>query len=190
MNFAANGRFELALGAGEPGSDHALAQVEPWRPRERRVRFEAYARRVRSLLDDDPRRPSIPLTVAAQGIGSIRIAAEFADSWNTYGGRGLSAEEGRDRVRRCSRELTVRCAEIGRDPADVRRSVLLGYHFIREQPFRSADGFAEVVEAWQVIGMDEIIFYYPPELNGPPEKPVEPERFEQILRETLPQLQL
>lgn len=190
VHAASSGRLDLALGAGEPGADHELAEVTTWTAGERRDRFDAYVQRVRSLLDADPRRPSIPLTVAAQGSGTIRVAAEFGDAWNTYGGRGLSAEEGRELVRRRSEELTLRCEEIGRDPAAVRRSVLLGYHFIREQPFRSADAFAEVVEAWRVIGMDEVIFYYPPDLNGPPEQPVERDRFERILRDAVPQFQL
>jgi alkanesulfonate monooxygenase SsuD/methylene tetrahydromethanopterin reductase-like flavin-dependent oxidoreductase (luciferase family) len=190
VDAASNGRLELALGAGEPSVDHELAQVTTWTPGERRDRFDAYVRRVRSLLDDDPRRPSIPLTVAAQGSGTIRVAAELGDAWNTYGGRGLSVEEGRELVRRRSEELTLRCEEIGRDPAAVRRSLLLGYHFIREQPFRSVEAFADVVETWRVIGMDEIIFYHPPELNGPPERPVEHDRFERILRDAMPQFQL
>jgi alkanesulfonate monooxygenase SsuD/methylene tetrahydromethanopterin reductase-like flavin-dependent oxidoreductase (luciferase family) len=190
VHAASNGRLELALGAGEPGADHELAEVATWTPGERRDRFEAYVRRLRSLLDDDPRRPSVPLTVAAQGIRTIRVAAELGDAWNSYGGRGLSPEEGRELVRRRSEELTLRCEEIGRDPAAVRRSVLLGYHYIREQPFRSADAFADVVEAWRVIGMDEIIFYYPPKLNGPPEQPVDRDRFERIVRDTMPEFQL
>jgi hypothetical protein len=38
--------------------------------------------------------------------------------------------------------------------------------------------------------MDEIVLYYPPELNGPREQPVGRDRFEQIVRDVMPQLRL
>lgn len=189
VDCVSGGRLELGLGAGEPGADHELSAVETWEPTERRARFAAYVQQVRSLLDADPRHPSIPLIVAAQASSSLHIVAACADAWNTYGGRNLSAEEGRELVRRRNAELTSACEQIGRDPASIRRSVLLGYHFIREEPFASSDAFADVAQAWQEIGMDEIIFYYPAELNGPPGIPVDRARFERILREDMPQFQ-
>jgi alkanesulfonate monooxygenase SsuD/methylene tetrahydromethanopterin reductase-like flavin-dependent oxidoreductase (luciferase family) len=183
-----NGRCELALGAGEPGSDHELAQVSAWPPLERRDHFREYVRRVRALLAEDPRQPAIPLTVAAQASGSVRVAAEFADAWNTYGARGLSRQEGRELVRRRSEELDRHCEEIGRATAEVRRSLLVGYGFIREEPFRSEDAFVEMVDAWRAIGMDELVFYWPPERNAPPGVSVDRPLFERIVRDVMPSL--
>lgn len=185
---AAGGRFELALGAGEPGADHELAAVQTWPPAERRDRFREYVRRVRSLLDADPRGLSIPLTVAAQAPGTIRVAAEFADGWNVYGGRGLTADEGRALVRSRVDDLVRACDEVGRDAAKIRKSLLLGYGFIAEEPFRSLDAFHEVIDAWRAIGIDEIVFFYPPDLVAPPGEPVDVELFERIVRETMPAL--
>lgn len=184
---ASGGRFELALGAGEPGADHELADVPAWPPAERRDRFREYVRRIRSLLDADPRALSIPLTLAAQAPGTIRVAAEFADGWNVYGGRGLTAEEGRALVRRRLDDLARACDEVGRDPAEIRKSLLLGHGFIAEDPFRSLDAFHEVVDAWRAIGIDEIVFFYPPDLVAPPGKPVDVALFERIVREAMPE---
>jgi alkanesulfonate monooxygenase SsuD/methylene tetrahydromethanopterin reductase-like flavin-dependent oxidoreductase (luciferase family) len=162
--------------------------VSVWPPLERRDRFREYVRRVRALLAEDPRQPSIPLTVAAQASGSVRVAAEFADMWNTYGGRGLSPQEGRELVRRRSEELDRHCEEIGRATAEVRRSLLLGYGFIREEPFRSEDAFVEMVGAWRAIGMDELVFSWPPERNAPPGASVDRALFERIVRDVMPSL--
>jgi alkanesulfonate monooxygenase SsuD/methylene tetrahydromethanopterin reductase-like flavin-dependent oxidoreductase (luciferase family) len=182
VNCASRGRLELALGAGEPSPDHELAEVPVWPPSERRDRFRAYVERVRALLDGDPRlvEKPIPLTLAAQSSGTIRVAAEFADAWNTYGGRGLTPEEGRKLVRRRLEELDRRCEEIGRDPGKIRRSVLLGAAFIGETPFRSEESFVEVVEAWRELGMDEIVFFHPPAVD------VDRKFYEQLVREVMP----
>ena len=91
-----------------------MTGVTEWSSGERRERFRAYVQRVRSLLDTDPPRSSIPLTLAAQASEGIGVAAEFADGWNTYGGRGLLAEDGREIVRRRSQELTRHCENLGR----------------------------------------------------------------------------
>jgi alkanesulfonate monooxygenase SsuD/methylene tetrahydromethanopterin reductase-like flavin-dependent oxidoreductase (luciferase family) len=188
IDVASNGRLELALGAGEPSVDHELAEVPIWPSGERRDRFRDYVRRVRSLLDADPRSLSIPLTIAAQAPGTIRVACEMADGWNVYGGRGLSAEEGRALIRQRIGELVRGCSEVGRDPAKIHKSLLLGYGFIAEQPFRSADSFTEVVDAWRAIGIDEIVFFYPPELVAPPGQHVDVDLFERIVREVMPPL--
>ena len=48
--------------------------------------------------------------------------------------------------------------ELSRDPGEVRCSVLLGRGFIAEEPFRSEDAFKEVVDAYRVLGADELVF--------------------------------
>jgi alkanesulfonate monooxygenase SsuD/methylene tetrahydromethanopterin reductase-like flavin-dependent oxidoreductase (luciferase family) len=193
VDHASNGRMELGVGSGDSEFDHALAEVPNWSARERARRFRDYVARVRGLLDGaderlNPRgiQARIPLVVAAQGPKALRIAAEFADKWNTYGGRRLSAEEGREVVRRLAKRFDAALAENGRDARDVRRSVLLGTGFIAEEPFRSEDAFKEVAEAWREIGMDEIVFYDPPERNAPPGTPVDRDLYERIVREVMP----
>jgi len=194
VDHASSGRVELGIGSGDSEFDHALAEIPDWPARERSQRFRDYAARIRFLLEggDDrlnprPMQQRIPLTIAAQGRKALRVAAEFGDAWNTYGGRGLSSEEGRDLVRRRCEEFDSAVREVGRDPQAIRRSVLLGYGFIAEEPFRSKDAFAEVVEAWREIGMDEIVFYDPHERNAPPGSTIDPDVYERIVRDVMPQ---
>jgi Coenzyme F420-dependent N5,N10-methylene tetrahydromethanopterin reductase and related flavin-dependent oxidoreductases len=173
------GRAELAVGAGGSSLDHELAEVENWEPRERAQRLEAFVERLDVLLHDDTLSPSaeVPLTIGGQGETALRLAARFATRWNTYGGRGLSAEE----ARRVSRERNARldefCAETGRT---VVRSALIGHPFVEETPFRSDDAWEEFVAAWAEAGFDELILYYPAE-TAMPDGAVEPGLFERVL---------
>jgi hypothetical protein len=100
----------------------------------------------------------------------MRVAARYGDSWNTLGGQPFP--EGLDPVRRLplaevvaqtrtlSERLDAACAEIGRDPAAIRRSVLALAP--NPDPFSSLEAFDEYVGAYAAIGIDEIIFYWPP----------------------------
>jgi alkanesulfonate monooxygenase SsuD/methylene tetrahydromethanopterin reductase-like flavin-dependent oxidoreductase (luciferase family) len=173
------GRAELAIGAGGSLLDHELAEVENWGPRERAQRLEAFVERLDTLLHDDTLHPSadVPLTIGGQGETALRLAARFAMRWNTYGGRGVSAEEGRRVSRERNARLDELCAETGRT---VLRSALIGYPFVAETPFRSSDAWDEFVAAWADAGFDELIVYFPPDF-GTPDGAVEPGLFERVL---------
>jgi hypothetical protein len=79
------------------------------------------------------------------------------------------------------------CEERGRDPRSLRRSILLGYVYVRETPWRSEAAFHDVVERWAAAGMDEIVFVYPP-TAAMPEGSVEDGLFEHVAREVMPGL--
>jgi alkanesulfonate monooxygenase SsuD/methylene tetrahydromethanopterin reductase-like flavin-dependent oxidoreductase (luciferase family) len=132
--------------------------------------------RLVELLGDERLQPKnpIPLTIAGRGPTILRLAARFADRWNTFGGFGLQPKEALRRAREDLARLDDLCAETGRT---VARSVLMGYPFIAETPWQSDDAFAEVVGRWQEAGFEEIVFYYPPE-TGMPEGTVTPGVFE------------
>jgi alkanesulfonate monooxygenase SsuD/methylene tetrahydromethanopterin reductase-like flavin-dependent oxidoreductase (luciferase family) len=190
VDAASDGRLDLALGAGGSAFDHTLAEVENWSPRERASRLEAFARRVRTLLDDEgltprPAAGRIPLTLGGQGDRLVRLAAELADTWNTYGGRGLSAEEGRERARDRVALLERARRETGRD---VRRSVLLGNRFVAEEPFRSEEAFAEVARIWHGLGFDELVVYADPYFMVPRGEEPPPQIVQRIARDVLPDL--
>jgi alkanesulfonate monooxygenase SsuD/methylene tetrahydromethanopterin reductase-like flavin-dependent oxidoreductase (luciferase family) len=161
VDHASGHRLELGLGAGGSQADHRLAGVEPWPPRERAERLRAFATRLRELLDGDELQPTarVPLVLGGDADGTIRLAAEVADGWNTYGGTRLTAEEGRARAADRIALLDRSTAETGRT---VRRSVLLGNRFVAEEPFRSEEAFAEVARAWHAIGFDELVVYADP----------------------------
>ncbi len=174
------GRMELGVGAGGAPLDHELAGVENWPPPERARRLRAFAERLVSVLGDE----RVPLTIGGMATGTLRLAAELADRWSSYGGRGLRPAEAAAQALELNRKLDGFCAEAGRDPASIVRSVLIGYPFIAETPWRSPEAFAELVERWEAAGMNEIVVYYPPE-TGMPEGTVEPGVFEQVMREQL-----
>jgi hypothetical protein len=52
------------------------------------------------------------------------------------------------------------CAEVGRDPASIDRSILA--FAVRPDPFESIDWFDEYVGAYRELGIDEVTFFWPP----------------------------
>lgn len=174
------GRAELALGAGGSGRDAELAG-EPAES------FTALVEKTIELLADDslqprPVRGRIPITIGGHSDEALELAARHADRWNSYGGKGLSPEEAVARARSRNRRLTRHCERFDRDPASLTRSILLGYPFVRETPWRSKDAFRDVVERWRDAGFDEVIVYYPPE-TGMPDGTVAAGLFASVVRD-------
>src|SRR3954453_17534734 len=74
------------------------------------------------------------LLLAAHGPRTLELAARHADAWNTYGGPGSSLEGPQDywaAVERQATGMTQACERVGRDPGDLRRSLLVGYGQVR-----------------------------------------------------------
>jgi probable F420-dependent oxidoreductase len=134
IDHASGGRFVLGIGAGwfqrdyaEYGYDfgtaaeraHALAEALP-RVRERLRR-----------LTPGPVGDRLPLLVAGGGERlMLRLVAEHADLWNCYGTPAELAHKGAI--------LDGHCARLGRDPAEIERTVLLD-----DDETRFADGYLE-----------------------------------------------
>jgi F420-dependent oxidoreductase-like protein len=92
-------------------------------------------------------KPYPPIWVGGSGEQlTLRVAAKHADVWNPSGGGGDPEEAGR-----LSAVLDERCGEVGRDPAEIRRSV--------QHPFDASDPAAFVEKSRQFIerGFTEII---------------------------------
>jgi hypothetical protein len=100
----------------------------------------------------------------------LRVAARYADGWNTLGGQPFPAGldpaqrlppvEAVMRTHKLAQRLNEICSEIGRDPAAIQRSVLALCP--NPDPFSSLDAFDEYVAGYDAIGIDELIFYWPP----------------------------
>ncbi len=170
------GRLELGVGAGRSENDHELAGVPNWEPKERAALFAGWTERLVELLGHERLQPKVgvPLTIAGQGPTILRLAATHATRWNTFGGLGLSAEEGLRRGREDNRRLDDLCAQTGRA---VVRSALIGYPFVAETPWRSDEAFRDFAGRWEEAGFEELVVYYPPE-TGMPAGSVAPGVFE------------
>ncbi len=173
------GRLELGVGSGASSLDHEVAGVPNWDPKERARLFGEWLEQLVELLADERLQPKapVPLTIAGSGPTILRLAAEHADRWNTYGGWGLSAEEGLHRARRDNERLNDLCAGTGRT---VLRSALVGHAFVAETPWRSEDAFHEFVGRWADAGFEELVLFYPWDWQMP-EGSVEPGLPERML---------
>ncbi|MEU9974301.1 LLM class flavin-dependent oxidoreductase [Streptomyces sp. NPDC051014] len=83
-------------------------------------------------------RPHPPVLIGGRSAATLRVAAEHADLWNIPGG------DIEDCVRR-SALLDRYCAEIGRDPAEITRSIHLPVSYDRPETTRAA--IAEALDA-------------------------------------------
>jgi alkanesulfonate monooxygenase SsuD/methylene tetrahydromethanopterin reductase-like flavin-dependent oxidoreductase (luciferase family) len=178
VDHISNGRVELALGAGGSARDVELAG----RPAQS---FEDFVGGVVGTLANEsllprPLQRRIPLTIGGHGAGVLELAARHADRWNSYGGKGLEPDAAVRRGRERNERLTRLLEELGRDPAGVTRSILLGHPFVAETPWRSDEAFLETARRWREAGFDELIVYYPPE-TGMPEGSVADGVFERAI---------
>ena len=83
-------------------------------------------------------RPHPPILVAGRSAAVLRVAAEHADVWNIPGGDIADAAER-------SALLDRYCAEAGRDPAAVTRSIHLGVSY--DQPDRTREAIGAALDA-------------------------------------------
>jgi alkanesulfonate monooxygenase SsuD/methylene tetrahydromethanopterin reductase-like flavin-dependent oxidoreductase (luciferase family) len=127
------GRFVLGLGAGWQINEHRAYGIELYEPRARVDRFDEAIQILRSLLaggrttfagehfhvTDAPCDPTpvgpLPLLVGSAGHRMMRIVARHADEWNRWGDP--------DEAATLVGKLDEACADVGRDPATLRRSI-------------------------------------------------------------------
>jgi alkanesulfonate monooxygenase SsuD/methylene tetrahydromethanopterin reductase-like flavin-dependent oxidoreductase (luciferase family) len=182
-----NGRFDLGVGPGSGGPDAEALGQEPWPSAERMDRYTEFLQTLRQVLDGEPgtrstitgkhyaardapstpgtlQRP-LPLTVAAGGPRGLLLAATYGQQWVTIGprsGRGEPDEIARAVATQCA-QLVEACAEVGRDPATLRKVVLWTP---REPAITSLAQFDEVIGPYQELGIDQFVLHHP-EQTGP-----------------------
>lgn len=180
VDHLSRGRLELGIGTGIAGFDHAAMGIPYWSFRERIERFREYVHIVHSvlvsrgsavtfagrhystegvrLIPDTPQQPRPPITIGGQSPGVLRVAAEFADRWNTHGPFGASVEEIVASTRRQNATLDQLCAAHGRDPSTLQRALLL---FEALDPWSSADAFERIVDSFVAVGIREFVVFWP-----------------------------
>jgi len=129
-------------------------------------------------------KPRPPLMIGGNGPRMLKIAAQYADTWNTFGGINVkSFEEMLSLTRDRNARLEKFCAEIGREPTTLRRSVLIYTNEEYQKIYSVPGAFEEVVKRYQEIGITEIIFFYP-------FVPMLMPMFEHIIKEAIPRLRI
>lgn len=191
LDHISGGRLELGIGAGWFVTEHEMFGLEFPPTGELVDRYEEaldlldrYLRNdVTSFegayysLKDAPNRPQsvqlprIPFVLGAHKPRMIRLAARYADTWNS---RGTPQE-----IRERNDLLNEACAKEGRNPDEIKRSLLYVIaHMTDENPWASVDAFEDFVGRFAEAGVQEFIF-----------QPPEPEHYplvERIAREIIP----
>lgn len=184
LDHISGGRLELGLGAGWYVPEHEMFGLDFPPTRELVDRYEEaldlidrYLRNdlttfegAHYSLNDAPNRPPpvqqprIPFILGAHKPRMIRLAARYADTWNSRG----TVEEIRER----NALLDEACARQDRDPGEVKRSLLYVIaHMTDEDPWASVDAFTDFVGRFADAGIQEFIF-----------QPPEPDRYDLLER--------
>lgn len=196
VDHVSNGRLELGLGAGWFVPEHAQFGIDFPPPGELVGRFHEAVRIVDTLLRHGsatftgrhyrlkdahlrPRSlqtPRPPLTLGAHQTRMLRICAEFADRWNSFG----TVAEMRER----NQILDAHCAALGRDPRTISRSFYGWASKMAEQglpdPWASVSAFEDVIGRYAEVGVHEFIIDQP----APEQFPI----LEKVAADVIPKL--
>lgn len=168
VDHVSDGRVDFGVGAGWLEREHEAYGWDFPSARERVDRFAealeiwdllqsrertTYDGRYYQILDApfEPKpvqQPRLPVLIGASAPRMLRLTARHADIWNA---RGTPAEAGAG-----NRELDRLCAEIGRDPARISRSVSVGLHVLA-----SVDTFADAIAAYRAEGFTDFRIPWP-----------------------------
>ncbi|MCZ4100615.1 LLM class flavin-dependent oxidoreductase [Streptomyces sp. So13.3] len=207
LDDVSGGRITLGIGAGGSGFDATAMGQEAWTPRERADRFGEFVPLLDRLLTDDVvsyegefysahevrnipgcvQRPRIPFAVAATGPRGLKLAARHGQAWVTTGDPKLfetgTPEQSLEAVRGQIAKLGAACDEIGRNPAELHKTMLTG--FTPDRPLDSFDAFTDFAGRHAELGIDEIVIHWPiPDSDFA----ADPKLFERIATEGLVQL--
>ena len=164
VDVVSGGRLEFGIGAGSrPGhpvarreyeahglpfhdSAHAVGSLAEACTVIRRLWTEAepfdfhgtYIQLTGAFCNPKPvQRPHPPILIGGRSAATLRVVAEHADVWNMPG--GIDDAAGRSAL------LDRYCAEIGRDPASVTRSIVLPVSC--DQPSITRDAIGQAIDA-------------------------------------------
>jgi alkanesulfonate monooxygenase SsuD/methylene tetrahydromethanopterin reductase-like flavin-dependent oxidoreductase (luciferase family) len=172
VDHLSEGRLILGLGTGWHADEHRRYGIDLPAPAERVDRFEEALEVITRLmsqdrtsyrgrhyrLDDAPlaprpvQEPRIPILIAAHRPRMLRLAARYADQWDTFAEIAGTATEGvgwgiEDRIR----YLDESCRAIGRDPGEIRRSL-----WAERDVLAGAETYVDFVRRHVALGFTDI----------------------------------
>lgn len=202
VDHLSGGRLDLGIGAGVFELDHHAVGSAPWTVRERVSRFAEYVEILDGMLrtggkpytfdgawyqvEEAPTAPGPvqdprpPIIVGGQAPTMLRVTAQRADVWNTNGRFGAGVDEIVALTREQNRRLDELCAEFGRDPATLRRSILL---WDVTDPLRAGNRLEELVDRFTAVGIDDFVIGWPDEDDA-----AEVAEFERLVTAAIPSL--
>jgi F420-dependent oxidoreductase-like protein len=177
VDHLSNGRLDVGIGAGWYEPEHALFGLDYPSTSERVGRFREAVEVVDQLLRNDtttftgryyqlrdapmrPRpvqQPRPPFMLGAHRPKMLRVVAEYAQAWNSFG----SVDEMRER----NAILDEQCAAIGRDPRTIVRSLYLWPAMLPENPWGGVAAFEDMVSRYTEAGVDEFLVDVTPETD-------------------------
>lgn len=171
VDHISGGRLILGVGAGWHEPEHRMYGIPFPPPAERVSRLEEAVQVLDLLmrqerttfhgryytLDDAPfepkpvQQPRIPLLIAAHRPRMLRLAARYADQWDTFPEVTGAATEGvRAGIEDQIQQFDALCHEVGREPATVRRSTWTG-----GEPLHSEEAFLAYVNRLRPLGFTD-----------------------------------
>jgi alkanesulfonate monooxygenase SsuD/methylene tetrahydromethanopterin reductase-like flavin-dependent oxidoreductase (luciferase family) len=173
VDHVSNGRLDVGLGAGWYVPEHEMYGLDFPGPGELVERYRESVEIVDQLLRQEVvtyagrhyqlkhatfrpapvQRPRPPLTLGAHRPRMLKIVAQYADRWNSFGTV--------DEIRTRNAVLDQHCAQIGRDPRAISRSLYGWASLMPQNPFASVDAFAEMVGMYREAGVDEFLIDMP-----------------------------
>ena len=175
VDHISGGRLDLGLGAGWYEPEHAMFGLAFPKPAELVDRFREAVQVVDGLLRQDTttfdgsfyrldqalmrpsavQKPRPPLVLGAHKPKMMRIVAEYADTWNSFGTV--------DEMRQRNAILDEQCLAIGRDPTTIVRSLYGWAAMMPSEPWESVDAFQDMVGRYAEAGVNEFLIDQPGE---------------------------
>jgi len=190
------GRLELGVGTGAFG-DQAMAGMLEMTPRERIERLREGVGVIDRLLRGDVtpfqgkyttyteahtepgclQHPRVPITIGAVQRRAIEVAVDLADTWSTYSDPLLPLDEARKDIVSRVQIFEEQCATKGRDPDELRRSLLVLNPL---DAWESMTTVEHIVETYGGLGFNEFVFHRPQQHRR--------STFEHVAQDVLPRL--
>ncbi len=184
VDHISEGRIILGIGGGAPSQEgeivYDMLGIPDWSRKERYEHFKEqieiidkllrehvvsysgnhYTLKEAAIFPESIQKPRPPILIGCVGHKMIKVAVEYADIWNSFGGIKMGAEELYESIQKQVEVANNHCDEIGRDPTTLKKSILT---FGPEawELLDSVDNFVKYFEKYSELGFTEFIMYAP-----------------------------